>query len=61
MIDTDQNVDMFGLFGENRCGFFFRDLKVRNDFNSAFTILKRSGRYLSIYARYVGSHDLVFP
>ncbi len=56
-INTQQAVDSFALFGQNRCGFIFQDRAVRDIFNQRFAELQSVGRIAEIYERYVGSSD----
>ncbi|MDM8521936.1 transporter substrate-binding domain-containing protein [Desulfococcaceae bacterium HSG8] len=51
-IDTDQPVDIFSLFGKNKCGFLFRDRNARNAFDKNFAKLKASGRYEKLFEKY---------
>jgi len=51
-IDTTQAVDTFPLFGKNECGFLFRSVKARDDFNRQLKWLRNSGRYDQIFDRY---------
>lgn len=51
-IDTTQPVDIFPLFGTNKCGFLFRDKNTRITFDKNFGKLKASGRYDKIFKKY---------
>ncbi|MFH1157004.1 MAG: transporter substrate-binding domain-containing protein [Pseudomonadota bacterium] len=51
-IDTSQHVDIFPLFGKNECGFLFRDKAVQITFNERLELLKKSGRYNTIFEKY---------
>ncbi|MCP4105071.1 MAG: transporter substrate-binding domain-containing protein [Desulfobacteraceae bacterium] len=52
IIDTNQPVDIFPLFGKNKCGFLFRDKNAQVAFDSNFEILKKKGRYDEIFEKH---------
>jgi len=52
IINTQQSVDMFPLFGQNHCGFLFRSKAARDAFNQHFEALKDSPLHAQIYSKY---------
>ena len=59
IIDTQQAVDMFPLFGKSHCGFLFRSEAARDAFNQHFEALKNSAQHEQIYLKY--TPDLLPP
>lgn len=52
IIDVSQPVDIFPLFGKNRCGFLFKDRAVRDAFNRNLAAIRKSGEYEQIVQSY---------
>ncbi len=50
--DTNQPVDIFPLFGINKCGFLFREKFTQITFNKNLKIIKENGIYDEIIKKY---------
>lgn len=51
-VDTSAKVDIFPLFGENKCGYLFTDKEVQKAFIKGFNDLKKSGKFEDIFHKY---------